>query len=93
MGFGLTGRRKSRTDRRTRWKQEQFKLGNCIECGRDRKGSPYKKVCVICAGKARYRSRKRQGGEIWEPGKPGRPPLIEVRKREQNRKRATRRAA
>ena len=60
------------------WQAKQYALGNCINCGQVRAGSPYRKKCKACGAKPAMWARKRVGSKRWKKGGPGRPPLTEV---------------
>lgn len=58
---------------------ERYQRGECINCGKTRRQSMYKKRCNVC-GKARTEwQRKLTGAGKWEKGGRGRPPLARAR--------------
>lgn len=65
--------------RQTRWKVKMFQAGACINCGKPRGKSPYKRTCVVCAVKQRVKFGKRFGMKPWVPGSQGRPPLVKLK--------------
>jgi hypothetical protein len=63
-------------NRQVKWKVKQYQAGNCINCGKTRNGSPYKRHCVDCRRKLRVLDQIRLGREPWEAGKAGKPPYV-----------------
>lgn len=60
------------------WQARQDAAGRCINCGKERGDSPYKRKCRACGPKPGERQRARLGARKWEAGRPGRKPLTEV---------------
>lgn len=61
--------------RQKRWKVVRYRMGKCVNCGQNRKPSPYKRLCSGCGEARKKKRRKARGNREWKPGSPGRPPL------------------
>jgi hypothetical protein len=62
-------------DRRLKYKIAMYRRGRCVNCGKKRGDSLFKRLCTECGGNARLARRKRLGLKPWKPGSPGRTPL------------------
>lgn len=63
--------------RQQRYKVMQYRRGECINCGKPRGTSPFKRVCLTCGNERRAKLRKKRGSRAWKRGGPGCPPLKE----------------
>ena len=70
-GSGARGR----GSRQYRWQLDQLAQGLCSLCGR-RPLQHYARYCDRCALAQRQRRRARLGLTPWQPGGPGRPPIL-----------------
>lgn len=62
--------------RQALYKVKRFQEGKCINCGKDRKDSPYKRLCARCMERIRHNAEKRLHMKPWKKGKRGRPRLV-----------------
>lgn len=60
--------------RQLRYKVIRFRLGLCVNCGKKRGDSPYKRKCAKCGALRTKKARMKSGSKAWKPGSPGRPP-------------------
>jgi hypothetical protein len=70
-------------ERRTFTRQRLYQLrrysaGDCVNCGKKRGKSRFKRHCTLCGEKQVKRIRDRIGAKAWEKGKAGRPPKQEI---------------
>lgn len=62
--------------RQTKWKIKKYRNKRCINCGKLRGQSPYKRRCVKCAVRQRVKHGKAYNHIPWKPGMRGRPPMV-----------------
>lgn len=77
-GVRREGRSMRKLSRQKRWAVACYQRGGCINCGKPRGSSPYKRHCSKCAIKHRVRMERKKNMRPWRPGGRGRPPLIKV---------------
>lgn len=61
--------------RQKRYKVIRFREGCCVNCGKPRGESLYKRVCADCGDERKKLRRWKLGSKPWTAGSPGRPPL------------------